>query len=87
MHERLKQLAKDAYIRDCQENQSNWQMNPVAEYLLKDLEGFLEKFAHSIIKEYETLLPDFCPWALADQEGAMQGWHVQFVARRHFGVE
>ena len=45
------------------------------------------KFAELIIKEYEKLLPEVCPWAESDQEGPMKGWHVQFVARKHFGVE
>jgi hypothetical protein len=45
------------------------------------------KFAALIVKEYEKLLPEICPWADADKEGPMKGWHVQFVARKHFGVE
>jgi hypothetical protein len=45
------------------------------------------KHAELIIKEYEKLLPEVCPWAESDQEGPMKGWHVQFVARKHFGVE
>lgn len=46
-----------------------------------------EKFAELIIKEYEKLLPEICPWNQATEEGPMKGWHVQFVARKHFGVE
>ena len=46
-----------------------------------------EKFAQLIVKEYEKLLPETCPWTDADKEGPMKGWHVQFVARKHFGVE
>jgi hypothetical protein len=46
-----------------------------------------EKFAELIVREYEKLLPEICPWADADKEGTMKGWHVQFVARKHFGVE
>lgn len=46
-----------------------------------------EKFAELIVQEYEKLLPETCPWADADKEGPMKGWHVQFVARKHFGVE
>ena len=45
------------------------------------------KFAELIVKEYEKLLPEVCPWVDADKEGPMKGWHVQFVARKHFGVE
>jgi hypothetical protein len=47
----------------------------------------MEKFAELIVREYEKLLPEICPWADADKEGPMKGWHVQFVARKHFGVE
>jgi hypothetical protein len=47
----------------------------------------LEKFAELIVKEYEKLLPETCPWTDADKEGPMKGWHVQFVARKHFGVK
>ena len=46
-----------------------------------------EKFAELIVREYEKLLPETCPWVDADKEGPMKGWHVQFVARKHFGVE
>lgn len=45
------------------------------------------KFAELIVREYEQFLPDICPWANAGEEGPMKGWHVQFVARKHFGVE
>lgn len=47
----------------------------------------IEKFAKLIIEDYEKLLPIMCPWADADKEGPMKGWHVQFVARKHFGIE
>ena len=47
---------------------------------------FTEKFAELIVGEYEKLVPEICPWADADKEGPMKGWHVQFVARKHFGV-
>jgi hypothetical protein len=50
-------------------------------------QGDIEKFAELIVKEYEQFLPDICPWANADEEGPMKGWHVQFVARKHFGLE
>jgi hypothetical protein len=46
-----------------------------------------QKFAELIVREYEKLLPEICPWVDADKEGPMKGWHVQFVARKHFGVE
>ena len=46
-----------------------------------------KKFAELIIKEYEQLLPEHCPWVKAEENGPMKGWHVAFVARKHFGVE
>jgi hypothetical protein len=46
-----------------------------------------EKFAELLIREYEQFLPEICPWAKADEKGPMKGWHVQFVARKHFGME
>lgn len=45
------------------------------------------KFAELIVKEYETFLPEICPWADSDKEGPMKGWHVQYVVRKHFGIE
>ncbi len=45
------------------------------------------KFAELIIQEYEQFLPEICPWSKADEKGPMKGWHVQFVARKHFGME
>jgi len=47
----------------------------------------LQEFAELIIKEYEKFLPEQCPWSKADESGPMKGWHVQFVARKHFGIE
>jgi hypothetical protein len=52
-----------------------------------DAKAVTKRFAELIVKEYEKLLPEICPWADADKEGPMKGWHVQFVARKHFGVE
>jgi hypothetical protein len=43
-------------------------------------------FAELIVREYETLLPEICPWD-SPKDSPMKGWHVQFVARKHFGVE
>lgn len=46
-----------------------------------------QKFGELLVREYEKFLSDICPWADAHKEGPMKGWHVQFVARKHFGVE
>jgi hypothetical protein len=47
----------------------------------------IEQFAELLIREYEQFLPEICPWSKADEKGPMKGWHVQFVARKHFGIE
>lgn len=46
----------------------------------------LEKFAELIVKEYEKLLPETCSWN-GPADSPMKGWHVAFVARKHFGIE
>lgn len=74
MNERIKQLMVEAGI-DVEAVESLGEM-PAG-----------MKFAELIVKEYEKLLPETCPWADADKEGPMKGWHVQFVARKHFGVK
>jgi hypothetical protein len=78
MNERIRELADEAVL----------QANEVFDQKGKDYPGIvMEKFAELIVREYEKLLPEICPWADADKEGPMKGWHVQFVARKHFGVE
>ena len=44
------------------------------------------KLAYKVIKEYEKLLPENCPWN-GPPDSPMKGWHVAFVARRYFGIE
>ena len=75
MNERIKELAE----------QTGWRYDN-GEWQFAD-DSDIEKFAELIVKEYEKLLPETCPWTDADKEGPMKGWHVQFVARKHFGVE
>ena len=83
MNERIKELATQA--REYTEKYNSERGNKlVAE---EWTEVYNQKFAELIVKEYEKLLPEICPWADADKEGPMKGWHVQFVARKHFGVE
>ena len=82
MNERIRQLAEQAGydVKPFYKGEDGYQ---TPHY--KDEK--LEKFAELIVREYEKLLPEICPWADADKEGPMKGWHVQFVARKHFGVE
>ena len=80
MNERIRELMDQAY--DIVEfNYALCDNAPPEKFFNK------EKFAELIVKEYEKLLPETCPWTDADKEGPMKGWHVQFVARKHFGVE
>ena len=79
MNERIKELAEQAGAIGYDDDGN--ELTPVL--VGKDL----EKFAELIVKEYEKLLPETCPWTDADKEGPMKGWHVQFVARKHFGVK
>ena len=48
-------------------------------------EAALARYTEIIVGEYETLLPEICPWD-GPKDSPMKGWHVQFVARKHFGV-
>ncbi len=66
--------------------------NECYEYVEGTLDGDItvfdhKKFAALLIKEYEQLLPVNCPWVNASENGPMKGWHVAFVARKHFGLE
>jgi hypothetical protein len=79
MNERIEKLFGQALDEAVPETWTT--LNPAQLSRLK------EKFAELIVQEYEKLLPEICPWADADKEGPMKGWHVQFVARKHFGVE
>jgi hypothetical protein len=80
MNERIKELEKQAW--EFVDKTWNWANanNPSQATLFKT------KFAELIVREYETLLPEICPWD-GPKDSPMKGWHVQFVARKHFGVE
>jgi hypothetical protein len=51
---------------------------------MEDLNPVFLEFARLMLQEYEDLLPEYCPWSKAKESGPMQGWHVAFVARKHF---
>jgi hypothetical protein len=95
MNERIKELLRQAQALARAEVKSNPEYAKYApSYAIPGVHEIhvglglsYEKFAELIIKEYEKLLPEVCPWAESDQEGPMKGWHVQFVARKHFGVK
>jgi hypothetical protein len=46
----------------------------------------MEHLAELIVREYEKLLPENCSWN-GPADSPMKGWHVAFVARKHFGLE
>jgi hypothetical protein len=73
MNERIQELREQS-IKWAYENQQS-------------MNGAMDKFAELLIREYEQFLPEICPWSKADKKGPMKGWHVQFVARKHFGIE
>jgi hypothetical protein len=73
MNERIQELREQS-IKWAYENQQS-------------MNGAMDKFAELLIREYEQFLPEICPWSKADEKGPMEGWHVQFVARKHFGIK
>jgi hypothetical protein len=73
MNERINELRAQS-IKWAYENQQS-------------MDGAMDKFAELLIRDYEQFLPEICPWSKADEKGPMKGWHVQFVARKHFGLE
>ena len=77
MNERIKELWLKAARED---SDDKWHTQE------EFIERFIERFAELIVREYETLLPEICPWD-GPKDSPMKGWHVQFVARKHFGVE
>ena len=54
MNERIREIAKQAYIADASKL-PNWKFKPETEFLLKQLEGFTEKFAELIVRECRCL--------------------------------
>lgn len=84
MNERIQKLALQAGIHFHKGGTLDAGPNGIAKFVLY---SDMEKFAELIVREYETLLPEICPWVDADKAGPMKGWHVAFVARKHFGVE
>lgn len=51
MSNRIKELAKEAYISDAQKNNQNWKFTEITDHLLDSLDGFNQKFAELIILE------------------------------------
>lgn len=51
MNERMRELVVQAYTEDARAQYPEWEMNPMAESLLQDLEGFLSRFAQLVTEE------------------------------------
>jgi hypothetical protein len=81
MNERIKQL-----VEKSKEYATESTKNFTGDEPIGFMDFYTEKFAELIVKEYETLLPEICPWD-GPKDSPMKGWHVQFVARKHFGVK
>ena len=84
MNERIRELYRQAneqaHQQACEKSKTNRPQNNTV------WNEFVPLFAELIVREYETLLPEICPWD-GPKDSPMKGWHVQFVARKHFGVE
>ena len=52
-YERIKELARQAYIADCKAMFPDWQETELTTELLEDLHGVFVNFAELIIKELE----------------------------------
>lgn len=79
MKELIKELAKKAYIEDASKY-PGWTYKPGTEVLLKQLEGFSEKFAELIIQECLNI-------AIQEEHWTPQQGPVESKIKEHFGVE
>ena len=55
MNERIREIAKQAYIADASKL-PNWKFKPETEFLLKQLGGFNEKFAELMVEQFDRIL-------------------------------
>lgn len=55
MNNRIKELAKEAYIAEARSTVPGWKFNEFSAALLSDLEGFSQKFAELIILECASI--------------------------------
>ncbi len=85
MNERIQDLINQSW--QTVEGPPREGMEDIRQALMEDLNPVFLEFARLMLQEYEDLLPEYCPWSKAKESGPMEGWHVVFVARKHFGVE
>ena len=52
MNERIKELAKQAYIKDSLERNPKWKESEIYHCLINEMDSFLEKFAELMIMEF-----------------------------------
>ena len=55
MNDRIREIAKQAYIADASKL-PNWKFKPETEFLLKQLGGFNEKFAELMVEQFDRIL-------------------------------
>ncbi len=78
MNNRIKELARQSYIRDSIDRNPKYKPSDVTDYLLDDLQGTFQIFAESIIKE--------CYLWVRDNDGCPD--EVDYLAlKQHFGIE
>ena len=82
MNERIQSLINQSW--QTVEGPPREGMEDIRQALMEDLNPVFLEFARLMLQEYEDLLPEYCPWSKAKESGPMQGWHVAFVARKHF---
>ena len=75
MNERIKELARQAYVKDSLEHDPDWKQTEVYNCLMNELDGFFEKFAELIVRE--------CALVVHKKTGAKSALNVL----EHFGVE
>jgi hypothetical protein len=88
MNERIKELAKAAYIKEALMADPQWEENEAADELMRLMLPVFEIFAESIVKECEKVAKN-PKWY---SESPSDGWrnpirHICNVMKEHFGVE
>ena len=83
MNERIKELARQAYVKDSLEHDPDWKQTEVYNCLMNELDGFFEKFAELIVRECAEVakhhVMNISTYADAD--------FVDDQIKDHFGIE
>ena len=88
MNERIKELARQAYVKDSLEHDPDWKQTEVYNCLMNELDGFFEKFAELIVRECMNICKQHPSRILSNR------WDADAVTpdilhrfEEHFGVE